>query len=75
MEVDERVVLEQESCELQLNTSIDTTSTDEKVGGEGRGDETLADKYVTILNACMYTLHYTKQVNLACINSCTLGGH
>ena len=37
VEVDERVVLEQESCELQLHTSIDTTSIDEKVRGEGRG--------------------------------------
>ena len=33
VEVDERVVLDQESCELQLNTYIDTTSIDEKVRG------------------------------------------
>lgn len=39
VEVDERVVLDQESCELLLNTSIVTSNTDEKVhvGGEGKG--------------------------------------
>ena len=36
VEVDERVVLEQESCQLQLNTPTVTGNTGEKVGGEGR---------------------------------------
>ena len=41
VEVDERVVLVQESCQLELDTPIVTGSTGEKVGGvrrEGRGE-------------------------------------
>ena len=40
VEVEERVVLVQESCQLELDTPIVTGSTGEKVGGvrrEGRG--------------------------------------
>ena len=39
VDVDERVVLEQESCQLQLNAPTVTGNTGEKVGGEGRGGE------------------------------------
>ena len=77
VEVDERVVLEQELCQLQLNTPTVTGNTGEKVGGrgeEGRGrEEKLADKHYSqlVLYACKCTLHYTEQVSLACINSHT----
>ena len=39
VEVDERVVLEQKSCQLLLNTSIVTSNAGEsvQVGGEGKG--------------------------------------
>lgn len=39
LEVDERVVLEQKSCQLLLNTSIVTSNAGEnvQVGGEGKG--------------------------------------
>ena len=36
VEVDERVVLEQELCQLQLNIPTVTGNTGEIVGGEGR---------------------------------------
>ena len=58
VEVDERVVLEQESCELQLHTSIDTTSIDEKVRGgkRRRMKHWLTNMSQLELNACMYAL-------------------
>ena len=49
VEVDERVVLVQESCQLELDTPIVTGSTGEKVGGvrrEGRGEGGLGQRSV-----------------------------